>query len=65
MRQECTQTQDTFVHAKHDGGARDGPEKVGSQATVEAEHAFLLEDEPKTLDETGVLETAVRHGGLS
>lgn len=59
------QTEDAFVHAKHDGGAGYGSHEMGSEAAVEAHQALLDPDELEALDQPGVLGQAVLHRRLS
>lgn len=49
------ETQDTLVHAKHNGSTRNRTQEVRGHASVEAKHALLLEDHLEALDQSGVL----------
>lgn len=65
LSRRVEEAQDDFVHGKHHCRARNRAHEVRRQAAVEAHEAFLLPDELEALDQAGVLELAVSHGGLS
>ncbi len=55
---DVKKTQDSLIHAKHNGSTWHCAHEVRCHASVEAKHAFLLEDELEALDQSSVLPRA-------